>query len=195
MEIFSRIGAQITLRDWKLADLPAYRHWGQPGRRWQKLDGPNKASWTPEDVAARIDRLTADIESVHWPTPRRRVVIARTETDQFLGTISWYWRSPASYWLEIGMGIYDPAQWGKGLGQEALGLWCTYLWEAFPQMVRLGLNTWSGNRGMMRVAEKLGFAQEACIRKARLVDGAYYDSLGYGILREEWDALYPHGFG
>lgn len=35
----------------------------------------------------------------------------------------------------------------------------------------LDLRTWSGNHGMMRLAEKLGFLQEACFRKARIVRG------------------------
>jgi len=60
--------------------------------------------------------------------------------------------------------------------------------------VRLDLRTWSGNRGMMRLAEKLGYAQEARFRRARLVTGAYYDGMGYGVLREEWQRWYPHGF-
>ena len=53
----------------------------------------------------------------------------------------------------------------------------------------------SGNHGMMRLAEKLGFLQEARFRKARIVRGEYYDGLGYGVLREEWRACYPEGFG
>jgi len=40
--------------------------------------------------------------------------------------------------------------------------------------------------GMIKLARKLGFQQEACFRKARIVDGKYYDGLGFGILREEW---------
>jgi putative hydrolase of HD superfamily len=41
------------------------------------------------------------------------------------------------------------------------------------------------------VAQKLGFQQEACFRNARIVDGAFYDSLAYGILREEWQPGAP----
>ena len=39
---------------------------------------------------------------------------------------------------------------------------------------------------MMRVAEKLGFQKEAQIRKVRYYNGKYYDSMKYGILRDEW---------
>jgi len=47
---------------------------------------------------------------------------------------------------------------------------------------------------MMRVAEKLGYQLEARFRHARIVNGRYYDGLGYGVLREEWARRYPRGF-
>jgi RimJ/RimL family protein N-acetyltransferase len=47
---------------------------------------------------------------------------------------------------------------------------------------------------MTRLAVKLGYTLEARFRKARIVKGAYYDGLGYGVLREEWRERYPNGF-
>ncbi len=55
-----------------------------------------------------------------------------------------------------------------------------HLYEIF------GLITWSANIGMMKLAEKLGMRQAACLRKCRLWQGKYYDSIRYGILKEEW---------
>lgn len=46
---------------------------------------------------------------------------------------------------------------------------------------------------MIRLAAKLGFQEEARFRKARIVNGEYYDGLGYGILREEWAGRFPRG--
>jgi len=60
------------------------------------------------------------------------------------------------------------------------------VFKAHPEFVRLGLTTWSGNLGMVKLSEKLGLRQEACYRKARIVKNKYYDSVSYGILREEW---------
>lgn len=40
---------------------------------------------------------------------------------------------------------------------------------------------------MMKLAEKLGLEKEAEYRKARIVDGKYYDSISYGILKEDWE--------
>ena len=42
---------------------------------------------------------------------------------------------------------------------------------------------------MIRVAEKIGMKIEARIRKVRLYEGQYYDSIRMGILREEWNNL------
>lgn len=110
------------------------------------------------------------------------------------GRVSWYWQSEETNWLSVGIVIYDPADWQQGWGYESLGLWCDYLLGTMPQLVRLDLRTWSGNMGMMRLAEKLGFREEARFRDARIVDGAYYDGMGYGMLRAEWEARYPQGF-
>jgi putative hydrolase of HD superfamily len=47
---------------------------------------------------------------------------------------------------------------------------------------------------MMRLAEKVGYAEEARFRMARIVAGEYYDGMGYGVLRAEWEDRYPDGF-
>ena len=39
---------------------------------------------------------------------------------------------------------------------------------------------------MIKLAEKLGLVCEARIRKVRYFNGVYYDSVKYGILREEF---------
>lgn len=123
------------------------------------------------------------------------MVIADRASDALIGVAAWYWIGQETNWPAIGIALFDPASWGQGLGYAALGCWCEYLWAALPQIVRLDLRTWSGNYGMMRLAEKLGFQQEARFRKARIVRGDYYDGLGYGVLRDEWRARYPDGFG
>ncbi len=48
------------------------------------------------------------------------------------------------------------------------------------------MTTWSGNPRMMSLALKLGFQQEARLRKVRYYQGKYYDSVKYGVLRSEW---------
>lgn len=90
--------------------------------------------------------------------------------------------------MEIGIVVFNEDYWGYGIGYKALKLWITRLFNEHEEIVRLGLSTWSGNKRMMRLAEKLGFLKEATYRKARIVNGEYFDSISYGILREEWDS-------
>ncbi len=100
--------------------------------------------------------------------------------------MSYYWECQPTRWLEIGIEIYDDKVWGKGYGTAALQLWIDTIFQQFTELEHIGLTTWSGNKGMMRTAEKLGMTKEAHIRKVRYWQGRYHDSIKYGILREEW---------
>lgn len=185
-------GNRVVLRDFQHHDLDAFAHWQQLGHTWQEYDGPY---YPYEPLApAYIQQMKKWVDDSNWPHPRRKVVIADRETDSLLGVVTWYWMSEETNWPALGIVIYDPANWGQGIGYEALGLWSDYLFGVELDFARLDLRTWSGNRGMMRLAEKVGYKQEACFRKARIVKGEFYDGMGYGILREEWEALYPDGF-
>lgn len=101
------------------------------------------------------------------------------------GIVSYYWEHQPSHWLEIGIVLHEAQSWGKGIGTRALTLWIQHLFDTLP-LVRVGFTTWSGNERMMKVGEKLGMQLEARIRKVRLYEGHYYDSIRMGILREEW---------
>jgi len=51
---------------------------------------------------------------------------------------------------------------------------------------RVVMTTWPGNPRMMAFASKLGFKQEAVLRKVRYYQGKYYGSIKYGMLKSEW---------
>ena len=183
-------GQKVSLRDIRMTDLDVLDVWLRGEQQWKKLDGPYYPSQTDTEVTDLLTKLRQRITTDEWPSPRNRLIIADRERDQLMGMVTWYWISEETYWPAVGIVLYDPANWGQGYGYEALTLWSSYLFEHYPQFVRLDLRTWSGNHGMMRLAEKAGYQQEACFRRARIVDGAYYDGLGYGMLREEWEVLH-----
>lgn len=187
-------GKQIILRDWDLRDLSAYGRWLQPGHEWKQLDGPYYAGPSREEITEIVEDQKTAIEFDEWPSPRHQLIIASQIDNQMIGQVSWYWISEETNWPALGIVIYDPQHWRKGIGYEALGLWSDYLLEVQPLFVRLDVRTWSGNAGMMRLAQKLGYKEEARFRKARIVNGEYYDGMGYGVLRDEWTTRYPLGF-
>lgn len=179
----------IQIRDWKETDFEVYKYWHFGSFEWMKFNGPYYPVKTMQELESEIRSLQLPYEAL----PKKRYVIADLETDQLIGTVSWYWQSEATNWLSIGIAIYDERHWGKGIGYQALGLWCQFLFDNIDFIVRLDLRTWSGHKGMMKLAEKLHFKQEARFRKARIANGEFFDSIGYGILREEWNRHFPKG--
>lgn len=176
-------GKHIHLRDIQAKDKDSLIYWLQPHHNWHKFNGPY---YPPSPSDKIIDIVEKGISS-EPPDPRRRLLIVDKKTDEIMGMTTCYWISRETDWMAIGIAIYNPDNWSKGYGYDALRLWCDYLFEAYPNFVRLDMRTWSGNIGMMKLAEKLGFKLEATFRKARIVEDKYYDGLGYGILREEWE--------
>lgn len=188
------IGKQLILRDFAEKDLNMMAHWLHPSHQWHQFNGPYYPVTPAEKIPAIIEKYQQKITENTYPTPRFRLAMSTKASDEIIGTVTRYWISEETNWTAIGIAIWNHEHWGKGYGYEALGMWCDYLFEQEPKFVRLDARTWSGNTGMMKLAEKLGFTCEATFRKARIVNGDYYDGLGYGVLRDEWQARYPNGF-
>ncbi|MFZ2951758.1 MAG: GNAT family protein [Streptococcus suis] len=88
----------------------------------------------------------------------------------------------------MGIVIYQQKYWNGGYGTRALKLWMDHIFQTNTELEHIGLTTWSDNHRMMRAAEKIGMIKEAQIRKVRYWKGHYYDSVKYGIIKEEWEA-------
>lgn len=177
-------GKLVTLRSIEEEDIPAlYRLiYNGENPEWKKWDAPyyplephTLESYRSHEHARR-DRL-GSLE------PDSRLIIEVNRN--IIGTVTYYWEHKASLWLEVGIGIYDPNYWNGGYGSEAMALWVDHLFHSLP-LARVGLTTWSRNERMMRVGQKLGMKIEGRLRKCRIYEGEYYDSIRMGILREEW---------
>ena len=186
-------GSKVILRDWKEKDLSLFRSAFTKATEWLRLDAPYLAAPNSDDLEALIEKKSAMIQA-EKPVPRSELVVADPSSDDLVGRVTSYWQSQETLWLSVGIDIFFKTRWGAGRGHEALGLWCEYLFDAMPNLARLDLRTWEGNERMVRLARRLGFQEEARFRKARVVDGRYFDALGFGILREEWAARYSDGF-
>lgn len=106
--------------------------------------------------------------------------------NKIVGLVTAYWEDgELKQWLDIGILIYDSSLWEKGIGSVALYQWIVDLFNLFSYLPHIGFTTWSGNEGMQKIGEKCNMEKEAVIRKVRYLNGVYYDSIKYGILREE----------
>jgi len=114
----------------------------------------------------------------------KRAVIA-TPDNTPLGWVSRYGEKDNPHVWFVGIDICEDTYLNLGLGTEALRLWVDHLF-AISDVHKLGLDTWSFNPRMIRVAEKVGFVYEGRQREMRQWQGEWLDLLHFGILREEW---------
>lgn len=86
---------------------------------------------------------------------------------------------------EIGFGITDVSQRGKGFAREAVGLAVAYLFSGYAAE-RVSAFTDMENAAAKRALEALGFLREGVLRRASFRDGDWRDIAVYGLLRGEW---------
>ena len=178
---------EIILREIEVSDLESYYYWNLPSREFHKYNGPYYGKMNEVELGKYVDSLREKLNNGEKGVLGQKKVIANALTNEIIGTVNWYWKSEETFWMEIGIVIFNEDYWGKGIGYLALEKWTDEILDSNKNLVRLGLTTWSGNKRMMKLAEKLNYKCEAVYRKARIVDGEYYDSISYGILREEWE--------
>lgn len=174
--------AEVILRQIETTDLKSL--WIQAygpdaDREWMKWDGPyfNNPVFDWETFASGWGKDTVN-------DPNRKGIFYQ---DQLIGLVTAYWEDGSlQQWLECGIVIYPKNMWQRGIGTAAMQAWLSDLFTLYPHLQHLGFTTWSLNQGMQKLGDKLGMVKEGQIRKVRFWQGQYYDSVKYGILRDEW---------
>lgn len=179
-------GRGVLLRDWEPGDDARLAELLVPERPWHETNGPYFGRPTAQDLAGLRRRLLEVAQSQALPEPRTSLAVVRSSDDLLVGTVTWYWESEETDWRRLGIVLWDESVWGQGLGREALTLWTDYLF-ASTDALRLDLATYSGNPGMIALAKRAGFVEEARLRRARRWAGGVHDAVVLGVLREEWD--------
>ncbi|GAB6262561.1 GNAT family N-acetyltransferase [Photobacterium sp. R1] len=169
---------EVTIRPARLSELDELYHLVTSDEAWTQFNGPYFPYTTPS--------FTEFAQSTFSRMCEGKTMQLIAMSGRPVGSVSYYWECELTRWLEMGVIIYQSDDWGKGLAALALPQWISHLFSAL-EIERVGLTTWSGNPRMMACAEKLGFQQEARLRKVRYFQGEYYDSVKYGVLRSEWE--------
>ncbi len=180
----------IVIRELEINDLDDYLYWNHPTREFHKFNGPYYEKSSEEELKQFVEELKELLLKGEKNVLKNKKIIANGETGEIIGQVNWYWKSQETFWMEVGIVIFNENYWGNGIGYTALKMWIDEIFGENPKLIRLGLSTWSGNLRMMHLAEKIGLKKEAVYRKARIVDNEYYDAVSYGILKEEWQAIF-----
>ena len=154
------------------------------------------------DEELLIDWLSSDTWPYHcYPTPTREKVQEWFANGMFTGEGNRTFFVILNDKERVGMirlsELFDPTPIfdlriqspyrGKGIGKKAL-LWLTdYIFTSMPEKIRIEGQTRQDNIAMRQLFRQCGYIKEAHYRKAwPTKEGIYLDSIGYGILREDW---------
>ncbi len=86
---------------------------------------------------------------------------------------------------DIGFGVAEPGDRGRGYATEATRLLVSYLFAGYPAE-RITAATDRENSPARRVLEKSGFSEEGTLRRSFLHHGSWHDLVLYGLLRSDW---------
>jgi RimJ/RimL family protein N-acetyltransferase len=102
-----------------------------------------------------------------------------------LANIDWRNRSAS-----LGLGIASQSQRGRGYGADAALVLVRYGFEQLD-LCRISASTLEYNVAAQHVLAKCGFAQEGCEREAIYCAGRRWNRLTYGLLRADFETLFP----
>ena len=119
----------------------------------------------------------------------------QTAAGAHIGWVNYHPIEPGDRWMKgfaldkdllgVGIQIEDAAERGKGHGEAALTLYMAYLFK-IRDADALYAQTESVNLPMVRLAEKIGFAEMHRVKDLLKVRGKVFDALTFSISRQEF---------
>ncbi|WP_409973143.1 GNAT family N-acetyltransferase [Bacillus sp. Bva_UNVM-123] len=76
---------------------------------------------------------------------------------------------------------------GRGLGLSCVRWLTNYIFTTYPHIIRIEAHTRNDNFAMRKTLHKSGYVKEAYHRSAWPQGSNVYDSIGYAIVRKDWE--------
>jgi [ribosomal protein S5]-alanine N-acetyltransferase len=97
---------------------------------------------------------------------------------------------PIAHSAEVSIIIGEKAYWKKGFGKEVIWIICNHGFREM-NLSRISCGTFETNIGMIEIARYIGMKEEGRRRNAAYKNGKYLDIIEFGILKEEYEKLWP----
>lgn len=167
----------IAFRAFELSDGPAvHRMFNEPeiiGRRYIEKDtGP----LSPQQVDDLLGKWVKPDDEVRWAVTHGKDLVG-------IAVIDAGWEPLAPFVVVV----IDPRHQRRGYGTNALRFLLDDLFTNTPAIATM---TWvdEWNTSGLAFAEARGFTEVGRARREGIRDGKYYSSVGFDLLREEWEA-------
>jgi RimJ/RimL family protein N-acetyltransferase len=174
-------GSQVWLAALTEDDLPTIARWYEDAGFMRLYDSRPAYPKTEKDLEKWLEQTRED-KSLYAFGVRTLAEDALIGTLELDGII-WPHRVCGT-----ALAIGDPANWGRGYGQDASRLGLRFAFDEI-NMHRVTATVFSYNERSMGLLERLGFQREGTYREFLQRDGQRYDMRLYGILVDEWRAL------
>jgi RimJ/RimL family protein N-acetyltransferase len=157
-------GQRVTLRPMTHADAPHAVRWAN-NAEFAWFQWGRKPGRFPDDAAARN---WMDVIAEH-----RGVMFVIEYEGRPVGQVNYRDLQPKGKSAEVGIGIGEPALWGKGLGREALGLLVKHLVDDLG-VHRVSLSVLAYNDRAIASYKAAGFEVEGIERDGVMTDKGYF---------------------
>lgn len=165
-------GTQVLLRPMTMADLPHLMRWGSdPAFRWYQW-GMQPGRFAEPDATQWIEFMTRDSESGAWVIEHDAAPV---------GFANFRDVKPKGRSCAVGIGIGEPALWGRHLGREAFALEIRYLRDEL-RMHRISLSVIAHNDRAIWMYKSLGFAVEGIERDGIGRDDGFLDDVQMALV-------------
>jgi RimJ/RimL family protein N-acetyltransferase len=179
-------GTCIVLRDeWRDSDNDDFFHWHNL-EEWNYYDEPDKPfkRIRREDFQKQLEEARRHPVK---PSPHSHSWQIDTIGGRHIGWVNYYHLDQQAKRVHVGICIPEEKLWGKGYGTEAMTLLIDHLF-ADMALEDIRITTWTGNRRMIRCAQKSGFKELARIthRAEYSVRGEPLERIEFSISRQNW---------
>jgi RimJ/RimL family protein N-acetyltransferase len=148
-------GKNVTLRDYhrdtddedlfRWTNLAEWNYYDEPDKPFKKLD---RETFETQIRSARSKSSTIKSNAHGWQID--------TNDGRHIGWINYYDLDLKTKQAFIGICLPEEETWSKGFGSETIKILLDYMFNVLD-LDKIKLATWSGNKRMMRCAEKCGF--------------------------------------
>ncbi|WP_410769357.1 GNAT family N-acetyltransferase [Fontibacillus sp. BL9] len=172
-------GKRITLREYRMEDLPHIRSWVNDEEIVGTLSEIFMFPQTHHNTESFLKSM------VEGNTDTQGFIIAEKDTLDYIGQIDLHrlnWKNRSAI---LGIVIGRKEMLGQGYGQEAIGLLQRFAFETL-NLNRLELEVYGFNERAYRCYLSCGFKEEGRARQKIFKQGKYHDVILMSILAEEY---------